>query len=227
MSTYLIDFENLSNKAIMEMEFKKGDKVYIFYSDRCKNLDLDFIQRAEDEGFTFKARRGENGPKDALDKILISELGFMLCSNPYDEYYIVSQDKGFEPISDYWCSKKYNVFWMKGIKEKANAIVNVETIDTKDVEIDNIEELVKEEELKKETSEAAKKQVAKKTSKKKKKEKTLTQAEEKKVINAMVKKLKEKTIEKRGAHNYLVNIYGQVNGSAIYKKVISELKKAT
>lgn len=106
MNYYLIDFENIKNEDIAKItETNVGDKIIIFYSEKRKNITLDIIENITRKNLQFSCYKATTGTKNALDFQLSSYLGYLIGKSENNEkYYIVSNDKGYDCLCDYWKS---------------------------------------------------------------------------------------------------------------------------
>ena len=104
MNYFLVDFENVRTDGIKDLNgVQEGDVMVIFYSENCKSITLDVL----DSIFTLKLKyssfKVKVGTKNALDFQLTSYLGYLIGQGDMDtNYYIVSDDKGFEVVADFW-----------------------------------------------------------------------------------------------------------------------------
>lgn len=106
---YLIDFENVGNKwaGILE-NAKSGDTAVLFYSDNSPKAMLDQMEKIERMGLFLKFRhcgQGHNG----LDFQLSSELGYLIGTSGRDEYFIISDDSGYDVLAAYWAAEGVKV----------------------------------------------------------------------------------------------------------------------
>lgn len=108
---FLIDSENLPNYWVRALDtLTENDVVYVFYSDNSKPFspfDVDLITQSRCLVKFIKVHL--TGECNALDFQLVSELGFMLHSSNEGQYFIVSRDKGFDSVVEYWCNKGYDL----------------------------------------------------------------------------------------------------------------------
>ena len=104
MKHYLVDYENVNSKALRGLdELKRAASVVIFYSDACRNFDLDLLRDLTDSGVMVVASKVELGSKNALDFQLSSYLGWMIGHfNRDDEFAVVSNDTGFDCLVKFW-----------------------------------------------------------------------------------------------------------------------------
>ncbi len=116
MAVFLIDFENVRSDGLAGVErLSKEDRVYIFYSEHANTLTFGLYRslvKASAEIYTIKAI---TGAKNALDFQLVSYLGYMINGEPDNTYYIISDDRGFETVAQFWREKKASVDTAKTI----------------------------------------------------------------------------------------------------------------
>lgn len=107
---YLIDFENVANSGFNGIEKLNGeDKIIIFYSENRSTISINVhrkleITKAKKEYISIKA-----GGKNALDFQLVSWLGYLIKDNENTEFCIVSNDRGFDFVVDFWSKKNVKV----------------------------------------------------------------------------------------------------------------------
>lgn len=111
MNYYLIDYENVRIADINVLSgLDDGDKVIIFYSDVCKNGNLDFIANINLKNAEFRCQKVNIGTKNALDFQLSSQFGYWVGVASKDtNFYIISNDKGYDCLIAYWKAKNVNV----------------------------------------------------------------------------------------------------------------------
>lgn len=104
MNYYLIDFENIKTAGVKELvKANEGDAIIIFYSEQCKGITLDVIENITNNNVKLNCYKVKTGKKNALDFQLSSHLGYMIGKSAVDtKYHIVSNDKGYDCLCDYW-----------------------------------------------------------------------------------------------------------------------------
>lgn len=104
MNYFLIDYENVKTDGIKNLSgINEGDTIFIFYSDQCKNISLDIIDSINSLDVKLCCHKVKTGMKNALDFQLSSYLGYLMGKgNGNDKYHIVSNDKGYDCLCDYW-----------------------------------------------------------------------------------------------------------------------------
>ena len=106
MNFYLVDYENIHNDLDnLISNASKGDSIILFYSDTCKNISLDVISNFIMRNLKIDCFKVIIGTKNALDFQLASYLGYLVGENKKAaNYYIVSNDKGYDCLCEYWDS---------------------------------------------------------------------------------------------------------------------------
>jgi hypothetical protein len=103
MNYYLVDFENVGTDGIKDFRgVESGDNFIIFYSENRKSVTIDIMERIASLNLKFKSFKVETGTKNALDFQLASYLGYLINSDKGANFYIVSNDKGFDCLCNYW-----------------------------------------------------------------------------------------------------------------------------
>lgn len=104
MNYFLVDFENVRTDGVKDLvKVSDGDAVIIFYSEQCKGITLDVIEDITKQKASLTCHKARTGTKNALDFQLSSHLGYLIGQGVEDaKYYIVSHDKGYDCLCDYW-----------------------------------------------------------------------------------------------------------------------------
>jgi len=104
MNYFLVDFENVRTDGIKDLKgVQEGDAMVVFYSENCKNITLDVLDSIIALKLKYSSFKVKVGTKNALDFQLTSYLGYLIGQSGIDtNYYIVSDDKGFEVVADFW-----------------------------------------------------------------------------------------------------------------------------
>lgn len=108
MNYYLVDFENVSADGIKNIEgLNEGNILVMFYTEQHKNISLEAMEMIIRMKLEVNYQKVKVGTKNALDFQLSSYLGYLIGkSSDEDNYHIVSNDKGYDCLCDYW--KTYN-----------------------------------------------------------------------------------------------------------------------
>ena len=108
MNYFLVDYENV-NVAGLEgiSNLTENDTVIIFYSINADTLTFEMHIKINESKANFKFQKILLKEKNALDFQLCSYLGFLIRDTMIDEntknnYFIVSNDKGYSILPDYW-----------------------------------------------------------------------------------------------------------------------------
>lgn len=111
MNYYLVDFENVGTEGIKGIKgVKKGDAMIVFYSENCKSTTLDVLDKIITLNLKYTSFKVKVGSKNALDFQLTSYLGYLIGQGSADtKFYIVSEDKGFETVADFWREQNISV----------------------------------------------------------------------------------------------------------------------
>ena len=106
MKIYLIDFENVKSKGLTGIDsLTEYDRVIIFYSENADTINFEMhqkvlISKAEVEYFKVHV-----GGKNALDFQLSTLLGYLVSKNYYTHIFVISNDKSFDFLHDFWHGK--------------------------------------------------------------------------------------------------------------------------
>lgn len=102
---YLIDFENVNNSGIENMDaLTNNDHVHIFSTQNAINIRMDIFAKGLDIKVHVVPVR-----KQSLDMHLVSHLGYLLgsCNGKPAAFVIVSKDKDYDNIIQYWKDNGY------------------------------------------------------------------------------------------------------------------------
>ncbi len=108
-TVYFIDSENVNEKWIDEFpELDKNDQIKVFYTDKSANISPAKLDKILSDSINLKWVECFTG-KNALDFQLVSDLGYSIGRRSNDSYVIVSNDKGYEAVVNYWVIKGIDV----------------------------------------------------------------------------------------------------------------------
>ena len=121
MEHYLIDFENVRSEALKNLcELKDGDSIAIFYSDMCKNINLETLDILTNANVRIVCFKVATGTKNALDFQLSSYLGYLIGNAEENgNFHIVTRDKGFDCLHKFWKKNGVSVDRMEPVKQPA------------------------------------------------------------------------------------------------------------
>lgn len=107
---YLVDTENVGTSWKHLLADKTNrDEIFIFYTDNSPYISYTDMCEIIQYPNSFKTIKCYTG-RDALDFQLDSYLGFLLRSAPKANYFIISNDNGYESICRFWGDQGYSVF---------------------------------------------------------------------------------------------------------------------
>ena len=99
MAVYLIDFENVTSAGISGIQrLAKEDKVYIFYTVNAANMSFAAHMNLLSSPAEVIYYNVTSGGKNALDFQLASFLGYLFSSGEDKDFYIISNDKGYDHV---------------------------------------------------------------------------------------------------------------------------------
>lgn len=100
---YLIDTENVGSTWINLFKENKKMDLFIFVTRNAKNLNYSLLREITNSlnDNSYKIFDCEVG-RNSLDFYLSSYLGYLIGRNSNSSYVIVSQDKGYDHIIDFW-----------------------------------------------------------------------------------------------------------------------------
>ena len=108
MATILVDYENVYNSdGLKGVEYlNDADTLCIFFnSNTCGKIRCDYMEIIEKSGCSFRTYKLVKKGKNALDFYIASECGALRQSGE-KQIAIVSKDKGFSAVSDFFRIKE-------------------------------------------------------------------------------------------------------------------------
>ena len=100
---FLIDYENVNYAGLEGTEFlEEGDNIFFFYSDKCDKIISYRMKDIEQSGCTFEICKLKNVRKNGLDFYIASKVGEIFAMDRNAQIAIISADKGFQAVLDYW-----------------------------------------------------------------------------------------------------------------------------
>ena len=103
MKYYLIDYENVNASGLDGIDqIASEDRVVLFYTKHSSKIDLGMFNVLLNISAELTIIEVHHG-KQALDIQLGSYVGFLIGTEGLNsEYYIISKDKGYRNIQDFW-----------------------------------------------------------------------------------------------------------------------------
>src|SRR4030042_2255110 len=102
----LIDYENVHGINLSEMQ-AKNFKVRIFTGSNQNKIPIELVASAQLLGNQVEWIRIEGNGPNALDFHIAYYLGVYTAKNPNDEYFILSKDKGFDPLIKHLAKERF------------------------------------------------------------------------------------------------------------------------
>ena len=100
---FLIDYENVNYAGLEGTEFlEKGDTVSIFFSDVSDKIIAYRMKDIKTSGCHFEICKLQNVRKNALDFYIASKVGEIFAVDRDAKIAIISADKDYRSVMDYW-----------------------------------------------------------------------------------------------------------------------------
>lgn len=100
---FMVDFENVKNDGLTGAEhLTREDTVIIFFSENCPNISLDRIYEIVSASCGLEIYKLQSVGKNALDFYIATKAGHIFGEGFDGAVAIVSSDKGFKHIADFW-----------------------------------------------------------------------------------------------------------------------------
>ena len=103
MFHFMIDLENTRSKGLQGAEcLSPEDQVTVFYSQSCLRVEKGKLRQIIDAGSILNICRLQRNGKNALDFYITSHIGELFGAGYQGMVAIVSNDKGYCAVQDYW-----------------------------------------------------------------------------------------------------------------------------
>ena len=134
---FLIDSENVGTPDITKYIAEKDNaKVIVFHNEH-------FFPLLAKEGYSFIRVETKNR-KNALDFVLSTYLGSLLSNYGVSpNYFIVSNDRDYSPVLDYWNEKGYNVKQLKIEHNQVSTIPHFDPTDNNEMTLELAQKKIK------------------------------------------------------------------------------------
>lgn len=100
---FMIDFENTGSSGLKGVEYlTEEDKLCIFFSQCCGKIEKGVLRQILESRCDVDGIKLVKNGKNALDFYIASKLGEVFGSGYDGRVAIVSKDKGFKAVQDYW-----------------------------------------------------------------------------------------------------------------------------
>jgi len=144
---FLIDFENVGDEGLNGFfDLNNDDIIDLFFTDKSNKIKIDFIDKylKEESKPILNFIKVSYGPQ-ALDLQLSSYLGSIIAKDNDNEveYMIVSKDKGYDHVIEFWKNLNSNIKVNKC--KNLIPIIKEEIKETKEEKKEEIVDIIKEE----------------------------------------------------------------------------------
>lgn len=120
---YLIDYENVHRTGIDGiLNLNTDDNVVIFYSGNADKITFSLHKQILGSKADITYFEVRAGGKNALDFQLSSYMGYIIGSKKNCRFYIVSNDKGFEYVRDFWKKRGVRIEIISNIEDNKTSL---------------------------------------------------------------------------------------------------------
>ncbi|MDE6664790.1 MAG: hypothetical protein K2K14_01160, partial [Ruminococcus sp.] len=107
---YLIDYENVHQAGFEGIEkLTENDNLVIFYTTNAETLTFSLYEKLVSCKADIQLYKVQCGGKNALDFQLATFLGYILGNNSDIDCHIISNDKGYEYIRNFWKERNIKI----------------------------------------------------------------------------------------------------------------------
>ncbi len=100
---FLIDYENVNHSGLEGFDrLKETDTIVLFYSETCEKMRRFRLDQLLEANCDWEIYELMNAGKNALDFYIASKVSEIITTDPEACIGIVSKDKGFSAVKDYW-----------------------------------------------------------------------------------------------------------------------------
>ncbi len=100
---FLIDYENVNYAGLDGTEvLEKEDTVSFFYSDACDKIVAYRMKHIKESGCNLEICKLKSKGKNALDFYIASKIGEIFAADHDAKVAIISEDKDYKALIDYW-----------------------------------------------------------------------------------------------------------------------------
>ena len=104
---FLIDYENVNEEGFVGVEYlSKKDSICIFYSNDANTIENGTWNTLCDIGCDIDICKLVKARKNGLDFYIACRVGEIISADPSCSVAIISKDKGFLAVVDYWKQQK-------------------------------------------------------------------------------------------------------------------------
>ena len=131
ISYYLVDYENVHQTGLNGIEkLTENDKLIIFYTENAESLTFPVYEKLVACKAEIQLHKVQCGGKNALDFQLATCLGYVLGNNPDTDCHIISNDKGYEYVQNFWKEKNVIIDISSDIAGNIRKIISSVTINS-------------------------------------------------------------------------------------------------
>ena len=117
----LIDYENVQNVDLSQVA-RMDCLVCVFTGSSQNKIPIELVSSAQALGHRLNWIRIEGSGPNALDFHIAYYLGASISKNPGNEYYILSKDKGFDPLIKHIAKEKVICKRISSVSEIKGAV---------------------------------------------------------------------------------------------------------
>lgn len=126
MRLFFVDFENVLSGGMMGVcNINTDDKVFLFYTTNSNKLEFKLYEELLKAPGTVQLIEVTTG-NNSLDFQLSSYLGSFVPNNKKAQFIIVSKDKGFDAVVDFWSKRDISIKRVNNMDLQDNASLNKE-----------------------------------------------------------------------------------------------------
>jgi hypothetical protein len=128
MATYLIDYENVHKNGLVGIQkLPDNDTVVVFVGNKINDMPIETVMLILNSSAQVKIKKMKKTADNYLDFQLATCLGGLITSSGDKEFFIISNDRDFEAVIDYWKCNKTSIRI-----EQRSAILPTATTDNND-----------------------------------------------------------------------------------------------
>ncbi|MDR1021085.1 MAG: hypothetical protein LBL73_10035 [Synergistaceae bacterium] len=110
MGTYLIDYENVHKNGLSGIKnLTESDTVIIFVGNMINDVPVEAVMAIINSLAQVRIKKMKKTADNYLDFQLATCLGSLVAGGEDKEFYIISNDRDFEAVIDYWRYNKAGV----------------------------------------------------------------------------------------------------------------------
>lgn len=107
---YLVDYENVNLSGMIGIEnLEEKDHVVVFLGNNTGAIPFEWHIRIMDSKAQVKYIKCGKVSKNYLDFQLATFCGYIMAGLEHEKIYVVSKDKGFDSIVDFWTENKEDI----------------------------------------------------------------------------------------------------------------------